>query len=91
MLPPVNGNAQVCVTELRAIPLPAHETIIALPSRDLGMLKILVHVVALAVLYLVVSGAMFLGLRVDPFYGNIRLVVSGVLVALYVYVGFVRK
>lgn len=73
------------------MPLPAHRTIIALPSRDLGMLKILAHVVALVVLYLVVSGAMFLGLQVDPFYGNIGLVVSGVLVALYVYVGFVRK
>ena len=31
-----------------------------------------------------------LGLQVSPLYGNIGLGVTGVLVALYVYLGFVR-
>ena len=55
------------------------------------MWKILAHAAALAGLYLAVSGAMFLGLQADPLYGNVGMVVSAVLVALYVYVGFVRK
>ena len=55
------------------------------------VLKILAHVAALVGLYLVVATAMFLGLQVGPLYGNIGLVVAVALVALYVYVGFVRK
>ena len=54
-------------------------------------LKILAHVAALVGLYLVIATAMFLGLQVGPLYGNIGLVVAVALVALYVYVGFVRK
>ncbi len=34
---------------------------------------------------------MFLGLQVSPVYGNIGLVAIAALVALYVYIGFVRK
>ncbi len=55
------------------------------------VLKILAHVAALVGLYLVIATAMFLGLQVGPLYGNIGLVVAVALVALYVYVGFVRK
>ena len=54
-------------------------------------LRILTHVVVLAGLYLVFSFALFLGLQVNPFYGTIGIAVTAVLVALYVYVGFVRK
>ncbi len=55
------------------------------------MLKILAHAAAIIGLYLVFSFSLFLGLQVRPAYGNAGLVVTAVLAALYVYVGFVRK
>ena len=54
-------------------------------------LRIFTHIAVLAGLYLVFSFALFLGLSVDPSYGNIGIAVTLVLVALYVYIGFVRK
>ena len=54
-------------------------------------MKILVHAGAIVGLYLAFSFALFLGLQVDPLYGNIGLVAVGILVAAYVYLGFFRK
>ncbi|MDE2925522.1 MAG: hypothetical protein OXT71_03895 [Acidobacteriota bacterium] len=53
--------------------------------------KILVHVAAIIGLYLAFSFVMFLGLQVSPVYGNVGLLVIAALVALYVYIGFIRK
>ena len=55
------------------------------------MLKILAHGAVIIGLYLAFSFVLFLGLQVNPVYGNIGLVAVAVLVALYVYLGFVRK
>ncbi|MCY3845628.1 MAG: hypothetical protein OXH69_19055 [Acidobacteria bacterium] len=54
-------------------------------------MKILAHAGAIIGLYLAFSFALFLGLQVDPLYGNIGLVTVGILVASYVYFGFVSK
>ena len=48
------------------------------------------HIAILIGLYLVFSISLGLGLQVSPLYGNIGLGVTGVLVALYVYLGFIR-
>ena len=53
-------------------------------------LKTLAHIVVLTGLYLVFTVSLGLGLQVNPLYGNIGLGVTGVLAALYVYLGFVR-
>ena len=55
------------------------------------MFKVFAHVSAIVLLYLVVSFALFLGLQVRPLYGNIGLGLAAVLVAAYVYVGFIRR
>lgn len=55
------------------------------------MRKILAHGAALLGLYLAFSFALFLGLQVEPVYGNIGLVVTAVLVVAYIYLGFVRR
>lgn len=54
-------------------------------------LKILAHVIVIALLYLVFSFSLFLGLQVRPLYGNIGLLITALLVAAYVYFGFMRK
>lgn len=56
-----------------------------------AVLKVVLHALAIVAIYLVFSFAMFLGLQVRPLYGNIGLLVAFVLVAAYVYFGFVRK
>ena len=53
--------------------------------------KVLAHVSAIVLLYLVFSFALFLGLQVRPLYGNIGLGFAAVLAATYVYVGFIRR
>lgn len=55
------------------------------------LLKIAAHVVAVAGLYLAFSGALFLGLQVDVVYGSVAAVIAIILIALYVWFGFVRK
>ena len=55
------------------------------------MLKVLAHAVALVLIYLVFSFALFLGLQVRPLYGNIGLGVTALLVMAYLYFGFARK
>ena len=55
------------------------------------VLKVLAHAVALVLIYLVFSFALFLGLQVRPLYGNSGLGVTALLVMAYVYFGFVRK
>ena len=55
------------------------------------MLRRLAHAAAIIGLYLAFSFALFLGLQVNPTYGNLGVLTVGVLVALYVYLGFVRK
>ena len=55
------------------------------------MLKILAHAAAVVGLYFAFSFALFLGLQVNPLYGNIGLAAVAVLAAGYAYVGFIRK
>ena len=55
------------------------------------LLKIAAHIVVVAGLYLAFSGALFLGLQVDVVYGSVAAVIAIVLIALYVWFGFVRK
>ena len=55
------------------------------------MRRRLAHAAAIIGLYLAFSFALFLGLQVNPAYGNIGLLAVGLLVALYVYLGFIRK
>lgn len=54
-------------------------------------MKILAHAAAIVVLSLASSFVLFLGLQVDPLYGNVGLVAVGILVASYIYLAFVRK
>lgn len=54
-------------------------------------LKILCHVLAILAIYLWFSFSLFLGLQVRPLYGNIGMLVTLLLVAAYVYFGFIRK
>ncbi|MDE0697075.1 MAG: hypothetical protein OXH76_14725 [Boseongicola sp.] len=64
--------------------------IAALAARQ-GIVRVLAHVSAVVLLYLAFSFALFLGLQVDPTYGNIGLVLAAVLLAAYVYFGFLRR
>ena len=48
-------------------------------------IRILAHAASIIGLYLVFSFVLFLGLQVNPVYGNIGLVAVGVLVALYLW------
>ena len=59
--------------------------------RNRAVFKVLAHAGAIALLYLVASFALFLGLQVQPLYGNIGLGVTAVLAAAYVYIGFIRR
>ena len=59
-------------------------------SRRIG-LKILCHAVVILAIYLWFSFSLFLGLQVRPLYGNIGMLVTLLLVAAYVYFGFIRK
>lgn len=54
-------------------------------------LKILCHAVVILAIYLWFSFSLFLGLQVRPLYGNIGMLVTLLLVAAYVYFGFIRK
>ena len=54
-------------------------------------LRILGHVIVVVLLYIVFSFSLFLGLQVRPMYGNIGLLITALLVAAYVYFGFIRK
>lgn len=54
-------------------------------------LRILAHIAAIIALYLVVSGAMFLGLQVNPTYGTIAMLGAIALVGAYIYFGFIRR
>ena len=55
------------------------------------MLRILAHAVAVIGLYLAFSFALFLGLQVNPLYGNMGVLACAVLAAFYVYIGFLRR
>lgn len=55
------------------------------------LLKIVAHAVAIAGLYLALSGALFLGLQVDVVYGSLAAVAAIALIALYAWLGFMRK
>ena len=55
------------------------------------MLKVLAHAVVIICLYLSFSFALFLGLQVNPMYGNLGLLAVGGLIVLYVYLVFGRK
>ena len=54
------------------------------------MLRVLAHVAAIAALWLVFSFALFLGLQVEPLYGNIGIGMTVALAAAYVYFGWIR-
>ncbi len=53
--------------------------------------KVIIHAGVVALLCLAISFALFLGLQVRPLYGDIGLGVTAVLVAAYVYFGFIRR
>lgn len=55
------------------------------------VLKILCHAAVITAIYLWFSFSLFLGLQVRPLYGNLGMLVTLLLVAAYVYFGFVRK
>ena len=55
------------------------------------MPKVLTHAAVIICLYLAFSFALFLGLQVNPMYGNLGLLAVGGLIALYMYVVFGRK
>lgn len=59
-------------------------------SRRVG-LKILCHAAVILAIYLWFSFSLFLGLQVRPLYGNIGILVTLLLIAAYVYFGFIRK
>ena len=59
------------------------------PMRTL--LKILCHAAAITAIYLWFSFSLFLDLQVRPLYGNLGMLVTLLLVAAYLYFGFVRK
>ena len=59
--------------------------------RGAKLRRILAHVAAIIGLYMAFSFALFLGLQVDPVYGNVGLLVTAVLAAIYVYFGFVKR
>lgn len=54
-------------------------------------LKILSHAAVILAIYLWFSFSLFLGLEVRPAYGNLGMLFTLVLVAAYVYLGFIRK
>lgn len=54
-------------------------------------LRLLAHAAALAGLYLAFSGALFLGLQVDPTFGALGLAAAAALAVLYVRFAFFRK
>ena len=54
-------------------------------------LKVVAHLAAIAVLYLALATAMWLGLQVSPVYGGVAIVLFIVLVVLYIRFGFMRK
>ena len=61
-------------------------------SRKSGaVFKFLALAVVIVTLYAAFSFVLFLGLQVDPRYGNLGLLAVAALVGLYVYFGFVRK
>lgn len=53
--------------------------------------KVIIHAGVVALLCLAISFALFLGLQVRPLYGDIGLGVTAMLVAAYVYFGFIRR
>ena len=53
-------------------------------------LKPLARIAVLIGIYVVFAVSLGLGLQVSPLYGNVGVVVTGVLFALYLYFGFVR-
>ena len=55
------------------------------------MFRVLAHVCAITLFCLVFSFALFLGLQVEPLYGNVGLALTAVLVATYLYLAFDRR
>ena len=55
------------------------------------MRKILARAAVIIGLYLAFSFVLFLGLQVNPLYGNIGLAAIAVLTVLYVYLHFFRR
>ena len=54
-------------------------------------LKMLCHAAAILAIWLALTFSLFLGLQVRPMFGNIGLIVTALMVAAYVYLGFIRK
>ena len=53
-------------------------------------LKPLARIAVLIGIYVVFAVSLGLGLQVSPLYSNVGVVVTGVLFALYLYLGFIR-
>ena len=54
-------------------------------------MNVLCHAAVILAIWLWFSFSLFLGLQVRPLYGNLGMLVTLLLVAAYVYFGFVRK
>ncbi|MCY4095638.1 MAG: hypothetical protein OXG05_11015 [Gammaproteobacteria bacterium] len=54
------------------------------------LMRILGHVLTIALLYIGFSFSLFLGLQVSPMYGNAGIVAVIVLVVVYVYLGWIK-
>ncbi len=65
--------------------------LIAALAATQGIARVLAHAGAIVLLCLAFSFALFLGLQVEPMYGNIGLALTAALLAAYVYFGFVRR
>ena len=59
--------------------------------RGLVVLRVSAHAGAITLLCLMFSFALFLGLQVEPLYGNIGVALTVAAAAVYVYFGFVRR
>ena len=55
------------------------------------VVRVSAHAGVIVLLFLALNFALFLGLQVDPLYGNIGLALTVLLAAAYVYFGFVRR
>lgn len=56
-----------------------------------GLSKVLLHAAGIIAIYLAFTFSLFLGLQVEPLYGNAGLVFTATLAAAYVYFGWIRR
>lgn len=54
-------------------------------------MKLLMHAAALFGLWVLFRATMFLGLQVNPTYGDLGVIATGVALVLYIYFGFFHR